>query len=634
MHEYAGIRAPEPVVTTMTNPIIQRELVTLLRTKRAVAVQALLAIALTTLVALRWPTDARVDLDGSQSQQVFSVFAYGLMVGLILLAPVFPATTIVKEKRQGTLTLLLNSPMTPAQIVGGKLIGVLGFVLLLIALSLPAAAACYAMGGIDLWNQLLRAYLVMACLAFQYSTLGLLVSSYAGSTESAARITYALILLLSVVTLGPKQFLQGLEWMPPLGLAAIDWLSCFSPIRAMMEVVGHEAIGAAGLRGIEHVALRFCVLAVVSGIVFAVWTWSRMNSRIFDQARDAGRITDEQAASVQAYRRFMYLWFFDPQRRSDLIGWRPLQMLLSLMVAAIAAAAALAWFMTVPVKGDLLMTLAIVLVGTIPALLAVGAAAGTVWLGINAIPTAVKEQKTRRLGRGHWMARFFGACLIISLGLMLATTGGTIDWGVEKLGGVIVLLQAALIILITPSLASGLIAGEQESRGWQLLQMTPMSPIAIVAGKLLSVGWTLFLILLATLPAYAVLIYIKMEMAPTILAVLGTMVLTALFALLLSAAVSSLFKRTAAATTVAYAVLVGLCAGTMLVWMAKDAPFTRQTVEATLKVNPLAAALQLIGAPGFADYQLTPANWWIIGGAAAMCLVVLIVQTWRLTRPR
>jgi ABC-type transport system involved in multi-copper enzyme maturation permease subunit len=618
----------------MTNPIIQRELVTLLRTRKAVAVQALLAVALASLVALRWPTDARVDLDGSQARQVFSVFAYGLMVGLILLAPVFPATTIVKEKRQGTLTLLLNSPMTAAQIVGGKLAGVLGFVLLLIALSLPAAAACYAMGGIDLWNQLLRAYLVMACLAFQYSTLGLLVSSYAGTTESAARITYGLILMLAVVTLGPKQFLQGLEWMPPVGLVVVDWLSCLSPIRAMMEVVGHDAVGAAGLRGIEHVAMRFCALALISGAIFATWTWSRMNSRIFDQARDAGRITDEQSASTQAYRRLMYLWFFDPQRRSDLIGWRPLHVLGALVVAAVAAAAAVTWFTRVTLSGDLLQMLILVLVGTVPALLAVGAAAGAVWLIINGIPTAVKEQKTRRLGRGHWMARFFGACLIISLGLMLATTSGTIDWGVETLGGIVVLLQAALIVLITPSLASGLIAGEQESRGWQLLQMTRLSPLSIVAGKLLSVGWTLFMILMATLPAYAVLIYVKNEIAPTVLAVLGTMVLTAVFALLLSAAMSSVFRKTAAATTTAYAVLVSICAGTMLVWMAKDAPFTRQTVEAALMINPLAAALQLIGAPGFVDYNLVPANWWIIGGASGVCLLVLIVQTWRLSRPR
>lgn len=555
----------------MANPIIQRELMTLLRTRRAVALQVLLASVLALLVVLRWPTDARVDLDGYEARQVFSVFAYGLLVGLTLLAPVFPATTIVREKRQGTLALLLNSPLTPTQIVFGKLAGVLGFVLLLLVLSLPAAAACYAMGGLGIWAQLGKAYLVLACLAVQYSTLGLLVSSYAGTTEGAARTTYGLILLLAIVTLGPHQFMQGL--LPPAALSMVDWIRCLSPIPAIMEVVGHEAVGSQGIRSLGSVAERYCLLAMVTSLIFVAWTWSRMHSRLFDQARSAGRITDERSASVQAYRRLMYLWFFDPQRRSSLIG---------------------------PLTN----------------------------------PVMVKEFRTRRFGRGHWMMRMIGACLIISLALMLAAVNQTIDWGVETLGGILVLLQVALIVLLTPSLASGLIASEQESRGWQLLQMTPLSPLSIVIGKLMSVAWTLLLILLATLPAYAVLIYIKPEMTPTVISVLATMVLIAVFALLLSAAASSLFKRTAAATTLAYALLVGLCAGTMLVWLAKDNPFTRDTVETVLKANPLAAALQLIGTPGFAGYNLLPDNWIIIGGASLACLVVLVVQTWRLTRPR
>ena len=123
------------------NPIIQRELVGLLRTKRALFVQVLLVAALTLLVVLRWPTDAMVSTSGEQSREVLSIFAYGLMAGLILLAPAFPATTIVSERQKGTLQLLLNSPMKAVSILFGKLIGVLGFALLLLVLSLPAGRA-------------------------------------------------------------------------------------------------------------------------------------------------------------------------------------------------------------------------------------------------------------------------------------------------------------------------------------------------------------------------------------------------------------------------------------------------------------------------------------------------------------
>lgn len=557
----------------MTHPIIHRELLGTLRTRRALMVQVLLAAALATLVLLRWPSDARVDITGEQAQQVMRVFGYGLLTGLILLAPVFPATSIVREKQQGTLALLLNSPLSSWSIAAGKLVGSLGFVLLLMALSVPAAAACVAMGGIDPVGQLAKLYLVLGMLALMYTTLGLLISSYAQTADSALRMTYGIILLLAVVTLGPYRFLQGSLVLSPAMLAAIDWLRCLSPIPAVQEVYGGGGITAAGLATGGGTAGRFIILAGLSSAIFFVWTATRLNQRIFDQARDAGKVTDDRSAAARAYRRVMYLWFFDPQRRSGLIG---------------------------PLTN----------------------------------PVMVKEQRCRRFGRGHWMMRMIGGCLIVSLMLMLAGARQSQTWGVRELGGIMVLLQVALILLITPSLASGLISAERESKGWQLLQMTPLSPLTIVAGKLMSVLWTLTLLLLATLPAYVVLIYIDAGQMVVAIKVLISLTLIAALALLLSAAVSSLLTRTAPATATSYTLLVVLCVGTLLFWLAQDAPFSRTTVEAVLMVNPLAAALNLIESPGFADYNLVPINWWIVGGMCLACLGVLIVQTWRLTRPQ
>ena len=60
------------------------------------------------------------------------------------------------------------------------------------------------------------------------------------------------------------------------------------------------------------------------------------------------------------------------------------------------------------------------------------------------------------------------------------------------------LLQTALVVLLTPSLAAGLIATERERGGWSLLRATPLSGWRIAMGKLTSVAWTLLLILAAT----------------------------------------------------------------------------------------------------------------------------------------
>lgn len=569
------VRARNPMVllasfaaaVTLRNPLTERELIGLMRTRKAMLLQVAFAVAITLLVVLRWPGEARVELSGARSQQVFRLFGYGLLSLLILLGPAFPATTIVREKNRGTLALLLNSPMGRLSIYFGKLAGVLGYVLLLLITSIPAAAACYAMGGISLTGDLLTLYVILSLVAVQYTTLALLVSSYANSADSALRITYGLILVLAVVTMGPHLFLQGKSGLYP---ELAEWLRCLSPVPAVMELVGHGDVGAQGLVSASGVPGRYLLAASGTTALFMLGTILRLSHAMLDRSRPQGVITDQRALLGRLVRRLFFV--VDPQRRKSGIG--PL---------------------------------------------------------VN--PVMVKEFRSRRFGRSHWMLRLIALCAVVSLSLCYATTMGTLDWGVETIGGIMVLLQVALVVLITPALAAGLISSERESGGWDLLRMTPLSGGTILSGKLLSVISILVLILVATLPGYLVMIWIRPETWAEISQVLISLTLMAVFALLSSAAVGSLSRRTAPATTTAYALLAGLCAGTMLIWIARDAPFGYSTVETVLTVNPLATALSLIEMPGFTQYNLVPGNWWFLGYGSAFCLVVLIFQTWRLTRP-
>src|SRR5262249_46346486 len=157
-------------------------------------------------------------------------------------------------------------------------------------------------------------------------------------------------------------------------------------------------------------------------------------------------------------------------------------------------------------------------------------------------PVMVKEFRCRRFGRSHWMLRLIAGCAVASLALSWLAVSGMQDWGVATIGGILVLLQVALLILLTPSLAAGRISSERESGGWQLLQMTPLSAGKIVRGKLLSVAWPVFLVLAATLPGYGVMIYLEPTLAPQVQRVLICLVLMAVFAVSLGAAVSSVFR--------------------------------------------------------------------------------------------
>jgi len=551
----------------LSNPVVSRELLGLLRTRRSIAILAAVAVAFSLLIIARWPSDGVVDLSGATSRDVFRVFAYSLTAAVALLVPVFPSTSIVQEKQTGTLALLLNSPMGPVSIYLGKLIAALGFVLLLLSATLPATAACFTLGGVSLFDEVLPLYLVLAITSVLFTTWSLLVSTAAMTTDGAVRGTFGGVLVLFLLVLLPHYFLDGSE-SSLAGIAAI--LRNVSPVPAIMDIVGHADVGSRQLVSQNSGVATFALFGGMLSLLFAGMTVGRLNQTLLDRARSQGNVTDDRAAGVRVFRRLMFL--IDPQRRKTGIG---------------------------PLTN----------------------------------PVMVKEFRSRQFGRLHWLLRIVGGCAIVSLGLAFAATLGSEEWGVETIGGIIVSMQAALIVLFTPSLASGLISSERESGSWELLRMTPLSASRIVRGKLLSVVWTLLILLMASLPGYGVMIWIKPILEEQIIQVLICLAIGAVFAMLLSATVSSFFVRTAPATVASYSILLFLWAGSLLVWLGRDAPFGYSAVQTALSINPMAAALSVIGTPGFESYNLIPVNWWVTGIASGFLLVVLLIQTWRITKP-
>ena len=547
--------------------IVRREFISILRTRKALVVQLMMAVVFLLLIALRWPTDSRVDLAGGNAQGIFRLFGYGLLGAISLLTPIFPATSIVMERRRGTLALLLNSPLTPLSIYAGKILGVLGFTSLLLVISLPAAAACYAMGGISLTGQMLVLYGVLILVTLQYTSLGLLVSSLASSADAAVRITYGCILVLAVGALCPYFFLQ--DFGGEIALLA-GWVRCLSPIPAVMEVVGQGDIGSTeAWRGTSAV-MRYSILAVLSTILFQTYTIIRMRHHLLDRARSQGRITDDSGLGVRAARRVFFV--VDPNRRS-----RPISR----------------------------------------------------WTN----PVMIKEFRSRRFGRSHWMLRLVGICAILSLFLAFSVTTGAVQWELEVVGGPLVMLQVGLLVLFMPSLAAGLISSEQEGGAWPLLRTSPLSGGKIVRGKLLSVLWTMALMLSSTIPGYIVMIVIQPTLWLQVVWAWVCLLMAGLLALMISATLGSFFRRTSAATTAAYVAVLALFGGTLLVWLARDAPFGFKTVERVLQLNPLAAALSVFNVPGFSSYQLVPISWWIAGITSVVLFLMMRYRVQQLTRP-
>src|SRR5262249_6769435 len=151
-------------------------------------------------------------------------------------------------------------------------------------------------------------------------------------------------------------------------------------------------------------------------------------------------------------------------------------------------------------------------------------------------------------GRSHWTLRLIAVCAILSLGLSYVAASGVLGWGVDIIGGALVLLQIALLILFYPSLSARLVSAPRERGTWHLLRMHPLSPAKILLGKLLSVAWPLLLLLCATLPGYAAMIAARPTLIQQVQRVVICLVVTGVFAVLVSAAASTLFRSTATAT--------------------------------------------------------------------------------------
>jgi ABC-type transport system involved in multi-copper enzyme maturation permease subunit len=548
-------------------PVIQREFIGLLRTRRSYLVLVGLAVAMSMLVVARWPSDGLVDLSGRQSMATFRVISFGMIAAVALLVPVFPATSIVQEKRRNTLALVLNSPLGPTDIFLGKLIATLGFVALLLLVTLPAVSACHALGGLSFSDNILWLYAVLFLTSLEFAAWALLVSSLATTTDGAMRATFGGVLFLTILSLIPHYFLEGSEGT----LAELaTLLRTLSPVPAVLQIAGQSDPGAIGLLNARDHVADFLVSSISVFLLCSALTIRQLASPLLDRSRSAGTMTNDQPTGIKVLRRLFYL--VDPQRRS----------------------------------------------AGIPSF-------------VN--PILVKEFQCRQFGRSHWLLRLIAGCGLVSLTLAYATTLGSSEWGVEKIGAIIITMQVGLIVVFAPGISAGLISSERESGGWDQLRTTPLSAGTIVRGKLLSVAWTLTLLLMATLPGYGVMIWIKPVLREQILQIMISLILAMLFAAMLSAAVSSCFRRTAPATVTSYLLLTLLWGGSLMIWLGRDSVFGFEVVRTALSVNPLAAALSINRSPGFSNYNLVPINWWIMGGGSLLCFLLLSFQTRRLSRP-
>lgn len=184
---------PAPGSSFARNPIFNRELLTLLRSKKAFVFLTLyLAISIGVILA-SWPRETTtLLLQGAVSREIFAVFAVGQMLLLALLIPATLGSCMTSEKEGETLDLLLTTPVTADQIVVGKLMSGLVYFLILEVVSIPVLLLCFVIGGLS-WEDVVGLYVCLLCQAVLFALTSVNCSIYFHRTHIAVIFAYVFV---------------------------------------------------------------------------------------------------------------------------------------------------------------------------------------------------------------------------------------------------------------------------------------------------------------------------------------------------------------------------------------------------------------------------------------------------------
>jgi len=140
-------------------------------------------------------------------------------LGLILVfaLPALTMGLLAEEKRTGTIELLITMPVTEAQVILGKFLGVVGLYSVLLVLTLPYPISVSTLGNLD-WGPVWSGYLGLFLQGSAILAIGLMASSWTSNQLIALFVAMALSVFFWVLD-------KFLALLPTNAASALEWLS-------------------------------------------------------------------------------------------------------------------------------------------------------------------------------------------------------------------------------------------------------------------------------------------------------------------------------------------------------------------------------------------------------------------------
>ncbi len=208
------------------NPVIAREMKVRMRFARTFWLQGIYLLTLIAITAIAYHAIfAVMPIQNPQElqmrlQEFYHTLLYSLVILIVLIAPALTAGAIAFERERRTLDLLLLTPLRPMQILVGKLVASMAFLLLLLTLALPVLTVGILMGGATV-GDLLATYALLVFSLLHLCAFALYCSACNRSSSLATFWAYV----------GAAVMLSATSWMAIAEIA-------LGAARAVRGVVG------------------------------------------------------------------------------------------------------------------------------------------------------------------------------------------------------------------------------------------------------------------------------------------------------------------------------------------------------------------------------------------------------------
>jgi ABC-2 type transport system permease protein len=221
------------------NPIIVRELHTRMRGIRPYLILTVFLVLMglsgwgMLQLMLQQARFGMTVMSAQIGQALFKGLSFGVILLVVVLAPATTSSAISGEREQQTYDMLLATPLKPEQILWGKLVAALSYLLLMIFAAIPVFSVVFIFGGVTLWA-LVDTLVLLLATTVAFGAIGIFCSALLRRTARATIISYVVVLALIGGTIVGSAVWGQFAAQP--GTPPPPWLLYLNPFSALTSV--------------------------------------------------------------------------------------------------------------------------------------------------------------------------------------------------------------------------------------------------------------------------------------------------------------------------------------------------------------------------------------------------------------